>query len=238
MRLFQYTITLIDPLFYSIEGLSGAMTPHCLHATAVNHAVAYAEGGMESQPYLISEINGGRNTPRYKNSLISESFYFTPARIEGNFKYLPEIVKGELDGFAVKGYAGAEVLRASQIYSLAPETEFKGYGICKNEFMPPEIVRLGSFRGKARLKLIPAAFIKRHSNQPVDHPVDPLITSVIRGIIVNIFPYPFIENAICKDCMEIRIEGEKFKKNISLPDELMEKALKGEELIKKGSIIF
>jgi hypothetical protein len=237
MKIFQYTIKLIDPLFYSLEGLRGAMTPHYLHATAVNHAVAYATGGIENQPYLISEDNGGRNTPRYANSLISEDFYFTPARMRGNFRYLPEIVKGERDGFIVKGYPG-EVLRASQIYSLAPESEFEGYGICKNDFLAPEIIRLGSFRGKARVKLAPAKFINRHSNLLVDHSVDPLITTVSRGIMVNIFPYPFIENAICKNCMEIRIEGERFKKNISLPDEIMKNIIQGEELIKGNSIIF
>lgn len=238
MKIFQYTIILIDPLFYSQEGLSGAVTPRYLHATALNHAVAYALGKGKNQPYLIAENNGGRNTPRYENSLISQDFYFTPARLKENPKYLPEIIKGELDGFIRKGYPGAEVLRASQIFSLTPESEFEGYAICKNEVVLPEIIRLGSFRGKARLKLTAAKFIKRLSKILIDHPVDPLTNKVSKGVMVNIFPYPLIENAICEDCLEIRTEGERFKKVISLPDEIMKDAMKREELIKGESIIF
>jgi len=238
MRIFQYTITLIDPLFYSQEGLSGAVTPRYLHATAVNHAIAYALGGIENQPYLISENNGGRNTPRYENSMLSQDFYFTSARLRGNPKYLPEIVKGDLDGFITKGYPGAEVLRASQLFSLAPESEFEGYGICKNEILLPEIIRLGSFRGKARLKINSTRFIKRLSKTLVAHPVDPLITEVLRGVMVNIFPYPLIENAICKECLEIRIEEERFSKVISLPEEILKSTMKEEEVVKGNTLIF
>lgn len=238
MRIFRYTIALIDPLFYSQEGLSGAVTPRYLHATAVNHAVTYALGGVGNQPYLISEQNGGRNTPRYKNSLISEDFYFTTAHLKGNPRYLPEIVKGELDGFVTKGYPGAEVLRASQVFSLAPESEFEGYGICKNDRTLPEIVRLGSFRGKARLELTQAKITRQVPNALVDHPVDPLVSKVSRGIMVNIFPYPLIENAICRDCLEIRTEGEKFSKFISLPEEIVKNTRKEEDVVKGNTIIF
>jgi hypothetical protein len=238
MRIFQYTITLIDSLFYSQEGLSGAVTPRYLHATAVNHAVLYALGKGENQPYLIAENNGGRNTPRYENSLVSQDFYFTPARLKGNPKYIPEIVKGELDGFIRKGYRGAEVLRASQIFPLAPESKLEGYGICKNDATFPGIIRLGSFRGKARLELALAKFIKKDSNLPVDHPVDPLVTKASRGVMVNIFPYPLVENAVCKNCLKIRIEGVRFSKVISFPEEMIKEPMEGEELIKGESIIF
>lgn len=239
MKIFQYTITLIDPLFYSLEGLRGAVTPRYLHATAMNHAIAYALGKGENQPYLISEDNGGRNIPRYEDSLITEDFYFTPARLKGNPRYLSEVIKGELDGFIAKGYPGAEVLRASQVFSLSPESKFIGYGICKNEVIFPEIIRLGSFRGKAKLKLTSARFIKQVSNWPVDHPVDPLVTGVSRGIMINIFPYPFIENAICRDCLEIRVKGERFTKVISLPDKITNDLFRKEDIILKGkSIIF
>lgn len=238
MRIFRYTIALIDPLFYSQEGLSGAVTPRYLHATAVNHAIAYALGGIESQPYLMAENNGGRNTPRYENSVISEDFYFTPAQLKGNPKYLPEIVKGELDGFIRKGYPGAEVLRASRLFSLVSESEFEGYGICKNGVVLPEIIRLGSFRGKARLKINTTRFIKRLSKTLVDHPADPLVTEVLRGVMVNTFPYPLIENAICKDCLEIRIEGERFSKVISLPEEILKNTMKEEEVVRGNTVIF
>ena len=96
IRIFRYGITLLDALFYSREGLSGAITPKYLHATAVNHAAAYALGiNPENQPYIISENNGGRNVPRYENSLICGDFYFTPARPKGTITYQPEIAKGE-----------------------------------------------------------------------------------------------------------------------------------------------
>lgn len=238
MRIFQYTIRLIDPLFYSQEGLSGAMTPCYLHATAVNHAVAYALGKGENQPYLMTEDNGGRNTPRYENSLISEDFYFTPGRLKGNPVYIPEIIKGELDGFVARGYAGAEILRASQMFSLAPESEFEGYGLCKDETILPDIIRLGSFRGKARLSLTPVKFLRQTTDSLVTHPVDPLVTKVSRGVMVNIFPYPLIENAICKNCLEIQAEGARFLKTVSYPEEIIKYPAEADEVIKGKSIIF
>jgi CRISPR type I-D-associated protein Csc1 len=238
MKIFRYTITLIDPLFYSQEGLSGAVTPIYLHATTLNHAVAYALGKGEKQPYLITEDNGGRNTPRYKDSLISEDFYFTPARLQENPKYLPEIVKGELDGFVVKGYPGAEVLRASQLFSLTPELEFEGYCICKNNITIPDIIRLGSFRGKARLEVAQAKVIRKVSNTLVEHPVDPLVSKVSRGVMINMFPYPLLENAICEYCLELQLQGEKFLKVISLPEEMMKDSRKDEEFVRGDTIIF
>ena len=72
---------LIDPIFYSKEGLSAATTPSYLHATAVNHAVAYGLGRESINPILFLE-NGRRNIPRYESSQICPDFYFTPARIE------------------------------------------------------------------------------------------------------------------------------------------------------------
>lgn len=222
MIIFQYNIKLIDPLFYSREGLGGAVTPRYIHATAINHAVAYAVGSGIHQPYIISEDNGGRNIPRYKNSLISQEFYFTPARLKGNPRYLPEIAKGELDGFVRKGYPGAEVLRASQLFSLAPETEFEGYGYCKDAAFLPKIIRLGSFRGKAKLTATFAKFVGQVENILVDHPTDPLVSKTFRGIMINMFPYPIIENAVCDTCYKIRLKNVRFTKTVSLPIKFME----------------
>lgn len=213
IRVLRYGIALLDSLFYSREGLSGAITPKYLHATAVNHAVAYALGiNPEDQPYIISENNGGRNTPRYENSLISEDFYFTPARPEGNVTYLPEIVKGELDGFIKRGYGAgaggrAEVLKASRLFSIPPEMRFEGYLLCKKEFDFPRVIRLGSFRGKARLTGAEVKVVSEKSEELVEHPVDPLVNEVMRGVMINMFPYPILENAVCKDCIEIRERG-------------------------------
>ena len=96
----------------------------------------------------MAEDSGGRNIPRYESSHISPDFYFTPARLIGNPRYLPEIAKGEPDGFIRKGYPGAEVLRASQLFSLVPETEFEGYGYCKDVGFLPKICR------RARVKMV------------------------------------------------------------------------------------
>lgn len=213
IRIFRYDIELLDALFYSRERLSGAITPKYLHATAVNHAVTYALGiNPENQPYIISENNGGRNTPRYENSLISEDFYFTPARPRGNVTYLPEIVKGELDGFVKRGYGAgargrAEVLKASLLFSIPPEMKFEGYLICKKELDFPRVIRLGSFRGKARLKRDEVKVVGEESEELVEHPVDPLVSEVTRGVMINMFPYPIVENAICKNSIEIRERG-------------------------------
>lgn len=222
MIIFQYTIKLIDPLFYSREGLGGAVTPCYLHATAINHAVAYAIGKGESQSYFMAEDNGGRNIPRYKNSFISQDYYFTPARLKGNPRYLPEIAKGELDGFVRKGYPGAEVLRASQLFSLVPETEFEGYGYCKEAAFPPKIIRLGSFRGKAKLTATFAKFIGQVENMLVDHPTDPLVSKTFRGVMINMFPYPIIENAVCKTCCKIKLKNARFTNTVSLPLKIIE----------------
>jgi len=173
--------------------------------------------------------------PRYENSFISHDFYFTPARMKGNPIYIPEIVKGELDGFVRKGYPGAEILRASHIFSIAPESQFVGYGISK-EIELHSIIRLGSFRGKAKVEINNAKFVRVTQNLLVNHPVDPLVSEVNRGIMVNMFPYPIIENAVCKHCIEIRIEGERFTKTICLPQEISD--IKKEEPIKESAIIF
>jgi len=219
MIIFQYTIKLLDPLFYSREGLSGAVTPSYLHATAINHAVAYANGEGGNQPYIMAETNGGRNIPRYKNSFITRNFYFTPARIKENPSYLPEIVKGESDGFIRKVSPGAEILRASQLFLIPPETEFKGYGYIKSGFSLTEIIRFGSFRGKAKLIIAPAKFVGEAHKVLVDHPTDPLVCKTSRGVMINIFPYPIIENAVCDICYKIRIDNARFNTIVALPVE-------------------
>jgi len=212
MKVHKYTIKLLDPLFYSREGLSGAITPRYIHATALNHAVLYALGKESNQPYFISEKNGGRNTPRYESSFIEGAgFYFTPARPRGSVQLSPEIVKGEADGFMVKGYGSRtgkpEVLKASQLFSIVPETKFGGFVLIDDEEKIPSnlLIRLGSFRGKAKLNIGKGYEPKKEKNISfVSHPVDPLVSDVIRGVMINMFPYPIVENAVCRDCWEIK----------------------------------
>lgn len=223
MELFPYKIKLIDPLFYSNEALSGALTPPYLHATAINHAVAWCMGRIrEDQSYIISEQKGGRNIPRYENSWIEPDFYFTPASIIGDTNYQVEIVKGDMDYLIQPGFGLAkinninigrnEVLKAYRIFTIPPETEFNGYLYAVEDIINniPKYIRLGSFRGKAILQVDEK--IKSYgivSNQYVNHPVDPLVSKVKRGVMICMFPYPIIDSALVESCYEIRNHNQK-----------------------------
>jgi len=220
MKVFGYSIYLLDPLFYAREGLSAAYTPPYLHATAINFAMnAALVFDPEGQSYVVGEYNGGRNTPRYKNSLSSDKFYFTPARLTSPLKYIPEWTKGENDGFTAQTKMG-EVLRAEILNYLPPETEFKGFLISKEDIVFPGLIRLGTFRGKARLNLEELEIVKAlEKEQTASHPVDPLLSKVLRGIMINMFPYPIIENATVKHGIEVKSIKEHFTKIVALPDE-------------------
>jgi len=222
MEIYSFTIKLIDPLFYSNEALSGAYTPGYLHATAINHAVTWTMGKpREDQSFVISDAKGGRNVPRYDHSWIEPDFYFTPASIDGDLEYMVETVKGDMDYLIQPGFGQAkimgenigrnEVLKAYRLFSIPPETEFNGYlhtDIDVVEKMP-RCIRLGSFRGKAELtigKQIKALGV--FSNQYVDHPVDPLVSKVKRGVMIGMFPYPIIDGAVVDNVYEIRKRGQ------------------------------
>lgn len=244
MDIHTYRIKLIDPLFYSHEALSGAYTQRYLHATAVNHAVAWAMGrSREEQGYIISDANGGRNIPRYMDSWIEPDFYFTPASIDGTVDYLTETVKGDMDYLIQPGFGQAkimnknvgrnEVLKAYRIFSLQPESEFTGYLHADPDILErmPIIIRLGSFRGKAELTIgkREKTFGIR-SNQYVNHPVDPLVSNVKRGVMIGMFPYPIVDNAFVNDVIEIRAHGQRAfvavpAKNVSYDSDEMLKRL-------------
>lgn len=233
MKVFAYSIYLLDPLFYAREGLSAAFTPPYLHATAINFAVnAALRINPEGQSYIIGEHNGGRNTPRYKNSLASNKFYFTPARLVSPLKYFPEWTKGENDGFTAQTKMG-EVLKAEILNYLPPETEFKGFLISNEEIVFPDLIRLGTFRGKARLYLEKLEIVRAlEKERTASHPIDPLISKVFRGIMINMFPYPIVENATIKHGMEVRSRKERFAKIVALPDEWGKPTV---EIVKSGS---
>jgi CRISPR type I-D-associated protein Csc1 len=207
-KIYLYQIKLLDPLFYSREGLSASFTPPYLHATAINFAVKSALNiDPQEQPYLICDENNiSKDNPRYKNSLISEDFYFTPARLVTPLKYFSEITKGENDGFIFTTKQG-EPLQASTLNYISPESIFEGFHLEKRPYKWPKIIRLGSFRGKAILELTELEIIKTiNSNIVVSHPVDPLVTDVKRGIVVTMFPYPIIENAECLNPVKAKLK--------------------------------
>ncbi len=222
MNLYSYNIKIIDPLFYAREGISGAFTPPYIHATALNHAVTWAMGkSRQDQPYFMTEGNGGKNNPRYENSLIDEDFYLTPARLSGTPNYYTEVVKGDGDKTIQVGYGAAkindipvgrnEVLKAYRIYSIAPESVFEGYlhsNIDADQL--PRLIRLGSFRGLAFLEINgPLKVIGKEKQKYCDHPVDPLVSKVLRGTPVPMLPYPVVDQAMVDDVLEIRKFGQR-----------------------------
>lgn len=243
MEIYPYTIKLIDPLFYSHEALSGAYTPAYLHATAMNHAVAWSIGRLrEDQSYIISEQNGGRNIPRYNHSWIEPDFYFTPASIVGGVNYIVETVKGDMDYLIQPGFGQAkilgknigrnEVLKAYRIFSIPPETEFIGYLHADPDIVKslPTYIRLGSFRGKAALGI--EEKIKTFgivSGQYINHPVDPLVSKVKRGVMIGMFPYPIVDSAFAENVYEIRSHGR--REFIAIPSRTV--SFNKEELIKR-----
>lgn len=214
MKVYLYEIKLLDPLFYSREGLSASFTVGYLHATAINLAITSALNLLpKEQPYLIMNTPlNNRNNPKYTNSLISDKFYFTPARLKTPLKYFPEITKGENDGYIFKTKQG-EVLQAGILHYISPESLFYGFLIEKEPYKWPTIIRLGSFRGKAKLELKELEFLNLIEVATASHPVDPLITKVKRGFMVNMFPYPIVDNALVH-------HGIKTKQNyiIAFPD--------------------
>lgn len=218
ISIYLYRIKLLDPLFYSREGLSASFTVPYLHATAVNLAIKSALNiEPQEQPYVITNDSVHRNNPRYKNSLVSDDFYFTPARLVSFLKYFPEITKGENDGFIFTTKQG-ELFQAGTLNYIPPESVFEGFLIEKKSFEWPKIIRLGSFRGKALLELIELEIVgASDSSAIVSHPVDPLITNVKRGIAISMFPYPIIENPECVGYVLVKLNDKKYK--IAFPQE-------------------
>jgi len=222
MKLYSYSLKLIEPLFFAREGISGAFTPTYIHATALNYALAWAMGkSRNEQSYLMTNINGNRNEPFYKSSLIDNDFYLTPARLKGSPSYYTEIVKGDGDKTIQVGYGAAkinnvsvgrnEVLKAYRIYSIAPESIFEGYLYLNIDVERlPKLIRLGSFRGLAVFEVNgPLRIISKEKQKYCDHPVDPLVSKVLRGTSVPMLPYPVVDQAMIEDVLEIRRHGQR-----------------------------
>jgi len=223
MKIYRYTVKLKDFLFYAREGLSGAIPPSYLHATAINGAIASVlNSDPLKQPYFtVDSPRGKRNNPIYENSILSGDFYFTPAKPIVDIKLVPEYVKGEQDGYAVYGYGGAvikvkdsiknpdgdwifefkqggyEILKYSKLFFISPDTEFTGFCWCRDNIELPALIRLGSFRSPAMVSYSDLRFKKIIHNEIASHPVDPLVSVVKRGVAITMFPYPVIDDALC-----------------------------------------
>jgi CRISPR type I-D-associated protein Csc1 len=217
MKVLHYTITLLDAVYYAREGLTGAITPPVLHATAVNGALAAATNDIpDLQPLLMSESNGGANLPRYEDSRLTSTFYATPARALGSVRYRIEIAKGENDGFLQiqsrkKSATRPRIdsrelpLRFRKLHFIAPETEFYGFLFLRNEaWNLPDLIRLGSFRTPAKLRWNEAVRWDKLPHPSIaDHPVDPLVSQVTRGVMVNMMPYSIVENATTTSAIRV-----------------------------------
>jgi len=51
MKIFEYRLKLIDPIFFAKEGVSGALSPAYIHATALNHAISWSMGLNNTNQY-------------------------------------------------------------------------------------------------------------------------------------------------------------------------------------------
>ena len=219
MNIVRYTIALHDPLYYAREGLDGAFTPPCIHATALNCAVSDALCETpDQQPFVQIGADEGKDAPRYKDSRISRRFYLTPAAPE-LFGYWTEMAKGENDGFVSFVRAG-EILKATQLNFIPPETQFTGFAIIEEDLALPRMIRLGSFRGIAELKTEPCEQPTRSDKpQLVSHYVDPLVSRIQRGVMMNLFPYPIVGNAVCHNVVGVRHSYTKRRYRIAWPDD-------------------
>jgi CRISPR type I-D-associated protein Csc1 len=220
MEVFHYRVTLLDSVYFAREGLSGAVTPPLLHATALNCAVETAANLAPAQhPFVMCKENGGRNIPRYENSLISDVFYMTPAQPLGPIDYRVEIAKGENDGLLriqqrdpdrKRGIQRIDVrnqpLRYCTLHFLPPETEFSGFVFLRQEGLElPQLIRLGSFRAPASINWVKATrcgLVDKPA--PVAHAVDPLVTKVTRGVMANMLPYGVVQNATAVNVLEAK----------------------------------
>ncbi|MEW6138822.1 MAG: hypothetical protein AB1733_11365 [Thermodesulfobacteriota bacterium] len=218
MRILAVRLIFLDAVYYAREGLSAAVTPTVLHGTALNGAFSAATNELVArQSFLTFGQDGGANVPHYVDSRFSPKFYATPARSIGSVRYRAEVAKGDSEGFVEINLRGptrelkridsrVQPLKYRKLYFLAPECEFLGFLIVVDEsWRPPELIRLGSFRSPVRAEYVEAVAWKPIATRAIaDHPVDPLISDVARGVIVNMLPYGVVENAAATPAVEIK----------------------------------
>jgi hypothetical protein len=100
---------------------------------------------------------------------------------------------------------------------LPPETRLQGYVFMKDHVDFPQRIRLGRFRSPALFSVTPADEWSFDEGGIVDHPVDPLVTKVERGVMVPILPYPLVDRAYVKKTLSVRFGGQRVR--VALPDD-------------------
>ena len=95
---------------------------------------------------------------------------------------------------------------------MPPETRFTGLALAGEDVRAfPQRIRLGSFRGVAWLELDAAESVKAIAGPALaDHLVDPLVSPPVRGVMVNLFPYPLVMNAVCPKVFQLKFQGSSF----------------------------
>jgi len=222
MEIYEYHLKTIDPIFFAKESVTGALTPPYIHATAINHAVSWSLGILNTNQYYITPFESqDRNEPFYENSWITKKFYFTPARPKHDISYLSEIAKGDGDKYIQLGYGAVkihgksiahyEVLKAYSLFFIPPETEFIGIlyvfeNDTKKKF--PKLIRLGSFRGIVELHISKELkIVGNENNKFCVHPVDPLVHAPIRGQLIQMLPYPIVDLPFLNEVFAVRKAG-------------------------------
>lgn len=219
MDVYRYYVELQDFLFYAQEAVAGTVTPRLLHATAMNYALAYVMNIVpEEQPYLMKS-QAGRNVPAYESSLIQGAgFYATAASVDNvaRVRLSTFLVKGDEEGYGYITGKGGEVLRVSRVSMLPPGTVFKGFIISRKRHEFPSRIRLGRFRIPARLGLTRGEVVSMREKHVVDHPVDPLVTSVKKGVLLPVLPYPLVAKAYLENCLAVKFDKDTFY--VAAPD--------------------
>jgi len=219
MEVYRYSVEIQDFLFYAQEAISGTVTPRWLHATAMNYALAYAMNIIpEEQPYVMRSKEG-RNVPSYESSFIQKAGFYATAASVSNIarpKLHTYLVKGDQEGYGYISGRGGEVLRVSRVSMLPPGTIFNGFIVSEKHGEFPPRIRLGRFRIPVRLNVSRGEVVSKNEEHIVDHPVDPLVTTVKRGVLIPMLPYPLVTKACSRNCLVVRFDEGVF--HVATPD--------------------
>jgi hypothetical protein len=79
----------------------------------------------------------------------------------------------------------------------------------------------------------PYRIIGKEKKKYCDHPVDPLVSKVLRGTSTPMLPYPVVDPALVEDIIEIR----KFRQRIFVAALPIQQGLKTEPVRQSSSLI-